>query len=196
MERPAIRRGRRTSKIEAILADENNQVEAAPVDVIRPPLRDEDPRSRAQKRTEELLAHLGNDGLDLAKDDFYINPSIIPDGWDYEWKRRSVLNWEDTSHMLAVAHTGWQQVPTSRHPEMMPHKTKLEFIERKGLMLMERPIEITQRIKAAEARAARMQVLSKEQQLNETPNGTLDRTADSRTKANIKRSFDIPVPER
>jgi hypothetical protein len=196
MERPDIRRTRRTkSKIDEVLAEAI--VEAAPkVDVLRPPIRDEDPRERANRRAAELMKHLGEEGLDLLSDEFYIPPAIIPQGWDYEWKRKFVVGWEDTSHQMQVLHTGWEPVPTDRHPEMMPKGTKLTSIERKGMVLMERPLEITQRIKAAEQKAARNAILSKEIQLNETPNGHMDRGADNRTRLQVKRSFDIPVPER
>jgi hypothetical protein len=66
-------------------------VEAAPE---RPPLRanlkEEDPRERARRRAEEIREHLG--GLDEGTDEFYIPPSIVPDGWTYEWKRHTIFN--------------------------------------------------------------------------------------------------------
>jgi hypothetical protein len=194
MERGSVRRTRRTiSKIDQVLSEENQENEAteAPVTSIRPPLREEDPRELARLRTMQLLEHLGEDGIEGSVDEFYIDPSVIPDGWDYEWKRKSIQNWEDVSHQLAVAHTGWTPVPISRHPSMMPEHSKYQFIERKGCILMERPLEITKRFKAAAAKKATQQVLQKEAQLSETPMGTMDRS-----RPNINRNYNIPIPEK
>ena len=76
----------------------------------RPPLRssmrDEDPRVAAAKRAAEIRGHLGS--LDDGTDDF-VAPSA-PDGWTYEWKRKTLLGQEDPAHQVHLARTGWQPV--------------------------------------------------------------------------------------
>lgn len=157
--------------------------------------REEDSRTRAARRALELREHLGSmeDGVDK----FYIDPRIIPDGWSYEWKTLSVLGKENPSYQVALAHRGWEAVPRSRHPEMMPDNYRGETIEREGMILMERPLEITNEVKANDLRAARQQVRSKEEQLGGAPSGTFERDNKGNSLVSVKRSFEhIPIPEK
>jgi hypothetical protein len=94
-------------------------------------------------------------------DEFYINPSIIPDGWDYNWKLKSVYGMEDKDHMREMYKVGWEAVPSERHPDMMPIGYK-GAIERKGMILMERPTEISNIAKQRELATARQAVEDKE----------------------------------
>jgi hypothetical protein len=73
---------------------------------------------------------------------------------------------------------------------MMPSNWDGNTIERKGMILMERPKEISDEIRRIELRRARDQVRTKEAQLSGTPDGTLDRV-----KPSIKKTFDMPIPE-
>jgi hypothetical protein len=72
----------------------------------------------------------------------------------------------------------------------MPSNWDKASIERKGMILMERPKEISDEVRRIEQRRAREQVRIKEAQLSGTPEGTLDRVAPS-----IKKTFDMPIPE-
>ena len=160
---------------------------------LRPPVREDDPRSRAKQRAEELRGHLGDvvDGTD----DFYIPEDAIPEGWSYEWKRHTTYGAEDPTYQVALARSGWTAVPANRHPEMMPHNTESRTILRKGMILMECPKEIIDERKEAELRKARMQVRAKEQQLSGAPDGTMTRDhAEARPK--IKKSYEaMPIPK-
>mgnify|MGYP006269590337 CR=1 FL=1 len=170
------------------------EVEERPA--LRPPMRDEDPRARAARREAEILGN-GDDAFVEDTDEFYIPESMKPDGWSYEWKRKLVYGAEDPAYQVALARTGWTPVPTGRHPEMMPVGWKGETIERKGMMLMERPLSITERVEAQNRRRASNQVRAKEQQLNSAPPGTMEREySDPRTRPTIKKSFEaMPVPK-
>jgi len=150
---------------------------------------EEDPKARAARRAAELRDH---GSLDDGVDEFYIDPASIPDGWTYEWKRKTVLGQEDPAYQVAVARAGWEPVPASRHPEMMPTGWSGAIIERKGQVLMERPTEIVNQAKARDYKRARDQVRMKESQLSGTPANTLERTP-----ANISKSYEavIPVPK-
>lgn len=160
---------------------------------IRPAMREEDPRARAARRAAELRDHLGeeSDGVD----EFFIDPNDIPDGWDYEWKAKFVLGQEQATHILALRRAGWEEVPTSRHPSYMPMNTDLPYIERKGMVLMERPKEITDEARARELRKARLQVRHKEEQLNSAGGGQFDRSNKDQSLVNIRKSYEsIPIP--
>ena len=156
--------------------------------------KSEDPRDRAARRAAEIKANRGDVDLDSI-DEFYIDPAIIPDGWSYEWKRHTLLGREDPSYQVSLARAGWEAVPASRHPEMMPVNSKMSLIERKGMILMERPMSLTNEARDVELRRARMQVRAKEQQLGSTPDGTMTRDH-ARVKPNVKKSYEpMPIPE-
>lgn len=158
-------------------------------------VKDESPRDRAARRTAELRGHdtdLGDDG----NDEFYIELGIIPDGWSYEWKTRTILGAEDPAHQVALARKGWEIVPASRHPELMPMSYKGVEITRKGMVLMERPMEITQEAKDASLRRARMQMRDKEAQLTQAKGGEFDRTNKGDPLVKISKKYEaIPIPE-
>ena len=156
--------------------------------------KDEDPRARAERRAAEIKANRGDVDLDSI-DEFYIDPAIIPDGWSYEWKRHTLLGREDPSYQVSLARAGWEAVPAKRHPEMMPLNSTAIIIERKGMILMERPQSLTNEARDVELRRARNQVRAKEQQLASTPDGTMTRDH-ARVRPNVKKSFEpMPVPE-
>jgi hypothetical protein len=157
---------------------------------MRPPMRSEDPRALAAKRAAEIRGN-GSD-LEDGTDEF-ATPTP-PDGWTYEWKRRYTMNQEDLSHMNHVRRTGWTPVPVERHPEMMQVGAE-GSIERKGMMLMERPEEITQDFRDRERRAARQQVQIKEGQMDPKGRGGLTDRNDSRVAPKIKKGFDFAIPE-
>lgn len=157
--------------------------------------REEDSRTRAARRALELKEHLGG-SMDEGTDKFYIDPKTIPDGWSYEWKTLAVLGKENPSYQVAVAQRGWEAVPRSRHPEMMPGNYRGETIEREGMILMERPLEITKEVQAAEYRKARGQVKGKEEQLGMSPSGQFERSNKGDSMVKVNKSYEsIKIPE-
>jgi len=178
---------------------------AAPVEALstpvveRPPLREEmraeDPREAADRRAAEIFSHLGGD-LDNTTDDFYFDPAAIPDGWNYEWKRRTVYNYEDPAYTVSLRRTGWTEVPAKRHPEMMPSGVTDSSIERKGMVLMERPQAVTDRVREIDRLRARNQVRTKEEQLGAAPAGQFERNNKDAPLAKINKGYEaIPIPK-
>jgi hypothetical protein len=162
---------------------------------VRADIREESPAERAAKRTAEIRAH--RQGLDMENtDQYHIDPNIVPQGWSYEWKRKTIYNQEDPSYQIRLADAGWTPVPATRdarHKAMMPTGHYVT-IERDGMILMERPKELTDEAKAIELRRARNQVRSKEQQLSNTPDGTMTRE-DARVRPQVKKSYEaMPIP--
>ena len=158
-------------------------------DELRPVMRAENPRARAAARAAEIRGHLG--GMDAGTDEFFIDPAIIPDGWSYEWKTETVYGAENPAYQVSLSMHGWDGVPTSRHPSMMPGDGAHTIIRRKGMILMERPEEITQEARAIELQRARGQVRVKEQQLSNAAPGTFDRNL-----AKVKKGYEpMPIPE-
>lgn len=157
---------------------------------MRKPMREEDPRAAAAKRAAQIKDHIGQ--LDEGVDDF--QTPLAPPGWTYEWKRRTIYGQEDPAYQVSLARTGWEEVPASRHPEMMPGGGSYATIERKGMVLMERPAEITEEVKSADLRRARNQVRAKEAQLGSAPDGQFGRDH-AQVAPKINKSYSaIEVP--
>ena len=119
-----------------------------------------------------------------------------PQGISYEWKRMEVYGQPDPKNQVAVARTGWEAVPARRHPEMMP-KGSDGPITRDGMMLMERPMEVTKYVEDIERKRAFGQVRDRERELGIAPIGPVD--PDSRV-TRVKRTYEAPsaglrVPE-
>ena len=161
---------------------------------LRAQLRPADPRERARQRAAELLQN--PDVFREDNDEFYIPQSIIPDGWEYEWKRWSVLNQEDPIYQTELRRHGWDYVEASRHPEMMPLGSTEKTIIRKGMVLMERPAEISDRVRDHERRKARDRVRQKEEQLNTPGPGEFERSNKDSSLVKVKKSYSpMPIPD-
>ena len=189
MNEPTRRRGRQPQGLEAAMPA------SLPRDDMREPMREEDSLTRAAKRAAELRGHLGT--VDEGVDDFYVDPNMAPEGWTYEWKRHLLLGAEDPSYNVALARAGWEPVPVNRdakHRAMMPINWTGSYIERRGMILMERPTETVEEAKNIERRRARDQVRAKEAQLSGTPDGTLTRDH-PQARPQIKKGWEsLPVP--
>jgi hypothetical protein len=83
------------------------------------------------------------------------------------------MNQDDIDRIRMNELAGWEPVPLSRHPELMPRGWKGETIEVGGLVLSERPKVFTDEARAEENRAAREAVLTKEAQMREGRGGDL-----------------------
>jgi hypothetical protein len=149
----------------------------------RPVPREDDPRARAKERVKQLRT----DGLDLdgVSDKFFIPSEAIPEGWTYEWKRWRVYGKEDPTYEVEMARRGWEPVPASRHPELVPSNWQHTHVELDGMILMERPEEITEEFRAGERRRAMQQVRAKEEQLQDAPPGAFERV-DAKGKSTVK----------
>jgi len=197
MNDPTPARQRRTLSLNP--ADDGNDLVGKPEaestrEAMRPPMREEDPRARAARRAAELRDHLGDN--EEGADEFYINPDDVPPGWSYEWKRELLLGAEDPAYQVSLARAGWEPVPTSRHPSYMPESGHHPVIRRKGMILMERPKEISDEAREREVRKARLQVRAKEEQLNSAPQGQFERSNKDQSLVKVKRTYEaIPVPD-
>lgn len=155
-----------------------NFMEETPMSIETTPANDGKSRGlrEAAIRAEELRTRMRTDKIapDMY-DEFYISPTIIPEGWDYNWKRKTVAGAEDKEHAIEMAQAGWEPVDSSRHPEMMPagHRGP---IERKGMILMERPSEISDMAKDRELATARQAVRDKEQAIGISRPGQFETT--------------------
>jgi len=77
-----------------------------------------------------------------------------PEGWDYQWKTKTIKNWEWTDHLVELYQNGWTPVPASRHDGKIMQPGHDGNIERGGMILMERDIRLTQRARQMDKRKA------------------------------------------
>lgn len=180
----------------------NASGEKAERPAMRPPIRSEETevieavsessRERAARRAAELRVH-NNANLDEGVDKF-ATPKA-PDGWSYEWKMKAVMGWVDPSHYNRITVGGWEPVEAKRHPEMMP-KGYVGSIEREGMILCERPMEITEERRNRDLINARQQVKIKEGQLDPNSKGGLISREDAHIAPKIKKGYEpMQIPD-
>lgn len=181
-----------------------NPPSVATVDTMRPALhqemRDESPQDAAARRAKEILAQLG-DSLD-EPDEFYVPAHLKDPDWDYNWKRWSAANAEDPSYINSLLRTGWEFV-SAKTPGMeifLPRGWKEDFILKKGMVLMKRPMQITELVNKRLLDAARQQLNVNQAKLRSEPiagaprdnNGT---PIGSRGVSGAKTTIVGPIPD-
>ena len=195
---PVSRRGRKSALFGAekpkpaaaptVSPVEEAAVEASSRPSMRVDMREESPLARAARRAAEIKNAGGI--TDHGVDEFYVDPSSIPEGWSYEWKRKFIMGQEDPTYQLSLIQMGWEPVPASRHRGMVPEGSG-NTIERKGMILMERPKEITNIAQDRELSTARELVNQKEKALGIAPAGTFER---DRKQTGVRKSFEPYQP--
>ncbi len=149
------------------------------------------PEAEPQKRRRRRAAA-------ISEDRFYFPVEQIPEGSSYEWKRYSTMGQEDPFYIAAMREQGWEPVDPKRHVGYLPADYKEPHIVRDGLILMERPIELTQEARTEMRTLARKQVKEAEQRLGATPEGTLTREhPDIRARVHKEwgRTVNIPIED-
>ena len=140
----------------------------------------------AALRAEELRNKMRDEQYDSQMyDEFYIDPRIIPEGWDYNWKREFVAGQSEDDHLTEMRVAGWEPVDAKRHPNMMP-PGYAGPVRKKGMILMERPLEITNMAKERELATAKEVVAAKERALGMSPGGTFER---DKAKTGVRKSY-------
>jgi len=142
-------------------------------------------------------------------DIFYLPIDEIPDEFkrqmnngewiiSYEWKRWSNLGQEDPFYIASMREQGWEPVPPSRHPNWVPPGYDRPHIIKSGLILMDRPIELTLEARREELQASRRQVRDAEARLGMTSRGEMTRNfpgIDNRVTKEYMRPVMVPQGE-
>lgn len=161
---------------------------------------DPGPQRGAAPRSEGLREDAGREAPRTRRrtrgvqDDRFAIPAHIQarmPGSTLEWKRESVYGKDDPHHLMALKENGWLEVQTDQLPGLMPEGVK-GAIRRDGMVLMERPIELTREAEAEMRALANDQVRAQKEAMGQTPTGTLDRAdrySHSETAPRMRREY-------
>jgi hypothetical protein len=125
---------------------------------------------------------------------FQVDPTAIPDGMSYEWRRVTYAGKEDVRHQARAHRRHWTPVPKKRHPEIVGREAAVTdpegAITVDGLMLMERAAFISKEAAGLRDERAKERVRNQVKSLKLTPEGQLPRV-----RAQAKKKYNIQVAE-
>jgi hypothetical protein len=125
-------------------------------------------------------------------DKFHIDASDIPDGMSYQWIASTVAGAEQRQSIAQFQQNGWESVPMSRYPgrygpEKLDGKPNHTPIIIDGLILCERPIELTIEAREEEISAARQLIRTRNEQFQpKLPGALRERGTGLRAKRSIE----------
>ena len=163
-------------------------VHAEPVRVAKPKAVQREVVHEGPQRTRRRRLSQGDDM-------FYLPPDEIPAGSSYEWKRWSVYGEENPFYIAQMRQQGWEPVDPKRHPNWVPPGYDKPHIIKAGLILMERPMELTKEARREDLEASKQQVRDAEARLGMTAKGELTRNhpgLDNRVTKEYVRPVMVP----
>lgn len=140
-------------------------------------------------RTRQSHATAQANPFDLPKDE-------IPEGSSYEWKRFSVSGQSadhDPFYLASMRRQGWEPVDPRRHPNWVPPGYDKPYIIRDGLILMERPVELTNEARQEQRNLARQQMREAQERLGMAPKDTMTRDFEG-VRPRLEQQVMRPVP--
>ena len=118
------------------------------------------PVQRSDQRTPQRVV------IRTALNRFDLDERKIPPNMTYEWKCKTIMGAENTEGLINYEANGWTTVPPERHSELTGSRaSQMREIVRGGLVLMERPKELTAQARDIDDFEARNQVASQMQRL-------------------------------
>lgn len=147
----------------------------------RPPLH-----PRAEDRQPMRSTRVRKRKFQAGEDRFGIPVDEIPEGSSYEWKRWSVNGEEQPFYLANMREQGWEPVEPRRHPNWLPENYDRPHIIKEGLILMERPMELTLEAREETRKLSLRQVRDQMAQLGQAPPGTGPRDVDPRIAPSVK----------
>ena len=118
----------------------------------------------------------------------------IPEGLTYEWKRWANVGEHDPFYIAAHREQGWEPVSPKRHPNWVPPGYNEPHIIKNGMILMDRPVELTDEFEREMRQMSRRQVRDAEQRLGAADPGTLDRVEPKIVKEYL-RPTSMPIED-
>lgn len=127
---------------------------------------------------------------------FYVPVDEIPEGLTYEWKRHAVVGQENAFYLAQMRRQGWEPVDPRNHPNWVPPGYDRPDIIKEGLILMERPVELTREAQEENREKSHQMVAEAEGRLGMAPKDTLSRQHPKLNNRVVKEwGRSIPVEE-
>lgn len=142
-------------------------------------------------RNGEVLSRKRTNTTDI----FYVPEHLKEPGWSYEWKTETVLGEQRIAHQVMLAENGWRAVQAEgRWAGVYMPNGYTGPIRRDGLVLMERPISLTNEAYAEERRNAANQMRNTKESLRlAMPSGFTQDHAGA--QLNVKQTYELgPAP--
>jgi hypothetical protein len=152
-------------------------------------------RERSARPVEANTARSGQRGeqrlsrVKTSDDKFHIPKEMIPDGMTYEWKRYTYGGKIDQDHQRSMMMQHWSAVPADRHPALAWTDSTSKYIEKEGLILMERPSYLTAEAHDERVRSADDQIRTKMRQLH------ADGKEKGFDKTSLQTGYDLSVAD-
>lgn len=149
---------------------------------------------RAPLRPEQRAAIQALRENDDDASDFWVDPDKIPDGMTYEWKRLDQgFGKADPKYVARMERMGWRPVPAHRHPELFGRVADKDTpAVYGGMMLMERPVELTKDARAFEYKKARRNVKDQSDRLGLSTQTLMPRVRPKGKNSQSYEPVDIP----
>lgn len=137
-----------------------------------------------------------------SEDHFYIpdelQAQLEAQGLSAEFKRVTYMGKEeDPDYHIALAENGWEPLSLNSFPKfkkLMPKSWNKDTFEKRGQILMIRPMELTREAKAEDKKMAEDRVKGHMASLTHTKNGEAPRDNKGQPLVSVKRSYDRGVP--
>ncbi len=128
-------------------------------------------------------------------DELYVDPKEVPDGFTIEWKRHTIIGKVDQEWLVGLEKDGWEPAQPKDFPSRVGKNFTGNIVTHKDLILMIRPLELTQEAKHEEKVNAQRQVKTKFEELGMSKAGEAPRhDSAGRSLSKVNVSYDkIPV---
>lgn len=166
--------------------------------------------ARAAQREEQRAAASAVDDFQIYEergDKYHVPEDIIPSGQSYQWCRAFYMGVEDRRNIAALMRNRWTPVPADRegHEIFGGDDTRPDPVTGRkhpyeggilldGLLLMERPAEITEIVRRRDQARAKGQVRSQIERLKLVPEVASKHERQDR-QVSFRRDRDLSIPE-
>ena len=165
---------------------------------LRRDLRESDPQEAARIRAEQILSQ----HVDMLEesDEFFVPEELKDPHWDVQWVRHSCFNQEDVNNINRYKRHGWTEIPAKRpgYERYVPKGWKENFILKDGMLLMERPKEVSRLVQEKAKQEAAMRVRIAEQRPTNPniafPTDNNGQPISARGVAGVRKSISGPIP--
>lgn len=166
--------------------------------------------ARSAQREEQRAAASAVDDFVIYEergDKYHVPPDLIPHGMTYQWCRAFYMGVEDRRNIATLMRNRWTPVPADRegHEIFGGDDTQPDPVTGRkhpyeggilldGLLLMERPVEITNIVRQRDEQRARGQVRSQIERLKLVPDVASAHEKENRS-VQFRRDRDLSIPE-